>query len=240
METTNTCTTLALFNSDVEKYMSAQMSAFSKTLKGCAICGTTTANVYVLICAHGAHHACNNCAKFTSKITKTESTRGGTKTCCGVPQCKALALDKPIPAPDYTAHMVHGTRMLEYEVHEAKSAALRHDHEDTSIADAARAEVRTKRKRRTKAEMIEEEGEEAYAERKAGEREAKAARLEAKREIEANKRCRAVLESYILTSLGYADGMTKLEEIEGDDFGYRQHAVPVAMSDSDDDGSVVD
>ena len=230
MKTTNTCTTLALFTADVEKYMSTPMAAFAATLEGCAICGTTTANAYVLICGHGAHHACNVCAKSKAKITKTESVRGGIKVCCGAADCKALALDKPLPAPGVTALLVHGAKMLEYELHEAKSAAIRG--EDTSMADATRENIRKTRKRRTKADMIDFEGEEAYAERKANQREAKAARTEAKRKNEADHRCRVAFQRFVLQRHGWG----KIKEIEGSDFKEDS----IEFSDDGDDGIVFD
>ena len=216
----NTCTQLTLFRADVDKFMSAPMNAWSKTLKGCAICGTTTANVYVLICGHGAHHACNVCAKSNAKITKTETARTGTKVCCGAAGCKAAAV--LLPAPTFTAGMIQGKNMLEYELHERKSALLRAA--DTSGADLRRELVGKKRG----IKQIEDPEERAAAQ---AENAAKRLKYKERKAAEAEEKRIAKENALILRYLSEVHGQPYVDELLGK---AEEHNEAAQLADDDD------
>jgi hypothetical protein len=171
--TVNTCTTLALHDSEKAKYLSKPMDELATlSTNGCDLCGDREPTAFYSVCGRRQHYAGNCCAKDKSKWFKTVSDRRGDHKRCPVAGCAGTALDNPVFEAKLSAVMVASRKAVEHELHEAISAEIR---------DQDRAERNARApSRKRKADVIADEGLEAWEAKQA----AKKARADARKEAE--------------------------------------------------------
>jgi len=161
----NTCVTLIVRDDEIAKYFTKEMqkAANASTSHGCAICGNSNAKEFLIICDQFKHRACGPCTKVKSKVCKIVSTRGGPKKCCGAEDCKA-GFFAPVLDPAYTKVVHDSVAMVDETLRDYKNSKERGSDGLDRRRDAVEA-VRNKRgNSRTKAEVIAEDGEEAWNE----------------------------------------------------------------------------
>ena len=156
IDDSNACTTLTLHDSEKAKYLSKPMDELSSAVSsnGCDGCGNKEPTAFYSICGHRHHHLGNCCSRDKSKWFKTVSDRRGDHKRCPVAGCTGEALDKPVFEAKYSALAIAARKACEYELHEAISAEIRAKDRDERNKKAP--------SRKRKADVIADEGLEAW------------------------------------------------------------------------------
>ena len=191
-ETANTCTTLAIDNSELRRYLSREMREFADLLKGCDLCGAAEPKTYSRICDQ--HYLGDCCAKRKSNWSKVGADRRGEHKLCPVAGCRCAPRTQPVVDHRFTAVMLTGRKAVDHTANEAREAEIRSDARAALHAEMA---VRAPSRKR-KADCTAEE----WAEMQLAKRERKAERDEAKELAEHNAKFVALASDKMIELIG--------------------------------------
>ena len=139
MAAANTCTTLALDNEELRRYLTTEMRKLAVLLDGsrCNLCGNGEVKAFSRIC--DSHFLGDCCAGRRGNWFKTVHDRRGEHKCCPVDGCRAAPREQPTVDKPYTALVLAGRLAVEEVGNEARLAETRAQAHATAV-DAARAQ----------------------------------------------------------------------------------------------------
>jgi hypothetical protein len=139
MAAANTCTTLAVDNEELRRYLTTEMRKLAVLLDAsrCNLCGNGDVKAFSRIC--DSHFLGDCCAGRRGNWFKTVHDRRGEHKCCPVDGCRAAPREHPTVDKPYTALVLAGRLAVEEVGNEARVAETR-DQAHATAVDAARAE----------------------------------------------------------------------------------------------------